>query len=58
MVVEGYYALDAAVEMSQKYGVEMPITKAVYDIIHNGLSPKDAVIALMERDIKNELNFK
>lgn len=58
MVVEGYYALDAAVEMSQKYGVEMPITNAVYDIIHNGLSPKDAVSALMERDIKNELNFK
>ena len=58
MVVEGYYALDAAVEMSRKYGVEMPITSVVYDIIHHGLSPRDAVTALMGRDIKNELNFK
>lgn len=55
MVVEGYHSLEAAVEMSEKYGVEMPITRAVYDVIKNGVAPKAAMLALMQRDIKNEL---
>ncbi|MBQ7291485.1 MAG: NAD(P)-dependent glycerol-3-phosphate dehydrogenase [Clostridia bacterium] len=54
MVVEGYHALEAAMELSVKYGVEMPITAAVYDIIHNNRAPQDAINALMTRDIKNE----
>lgn len=55
MVVEGYHALEAAVALSEKYDVEMPITQAVYDIIQNGVSPEDALRALMARDIKSEL---
>ncbi len=55
MVVEGYYALEAAMELTKKYGVEMPITEAVYDIIKNGKAPKDAMLELMTRDIKNEI---
>ncbi len=56
MVVEGYHALEAAMALSKKYEVEMPITAAVYDIIKNGVSPDDAMISLMNRDIKNELD--
>lgn len=56
MVVEGYHALEAAVALSKKYDVEMPITAAVYDIIKNGKAPKDAMYDLMTRDIKNELD--
>lgn len=55
MVVEGYHALEAAMELSKKYDVELPITEAVYKIIHNGLSPKEAMLALMVRDLKSEL---
>lgn len=55
MVVEGYYALEAAVALSQKHGIEMPITEAVYDIIKNGCSPDEAMQRLMNRDLKNEL---
>ena len=33
MVVEGYHALEAAIELSEKYRVEMPITRAVYEVI-------------------------
>ena len=55
MVVEGYYALEAAVALSKKYGVEMPITEAVYDVIKNGKGVKDAMLALMNRNIKSEL---
>ena len=57
MVVEGYHALCAAMELSEKYSVDMPITRAVYDVIHNGISPYVAIRALMTRDLKNEINF-
>ncbi|MBR4072193.1 MAG: NAD(P)-dependent glycerol-3-phosphate dehydrogenase [Clostridia bacterium] len=56
MVVEGYHALEAAIALSKKYDVEMPITEAVYDVIKNGVSPDDAMRTLMARDIKNELD--
>ena len=54
MVVEGYYALEAAMELSRKYGVEMPITAAVYEVIHHGVTPTDAISRLMNRKLKNE----
>ena len=54
MVVEGYYALGAAMELCGKYNVEMPITEAVYDIIFRGITPKEAMIRLMSRDLKDE----
>ena len=56
MVVEGYHALEAAMELSKKHGVELPITEAVYDVIKNGKNPKDAMLALMTRDMKSELD--
>lgn len=55
MVVEGYYALEAAVALAEQYGVELPITQAVYDIIKSGLSPREAMLSLMNRDLKSEL---
>jgi len=55
MVVEGYYALEAAMELSQKYEVELPITKAVYSVIKQGVSCKEAMRALMTRELKSEL---
>ncbi len=55
MVVEGYHALEAAMELSKRYGVEMPITAAVYDVIKNGRSVNEAMLALMNRDIKSEV---
>ena len=55
MVVEGYHALRAAVALSEKYGVELPITNAVYSVIVDGVTPRDAMVALMSRDMKSEL---
>lgn len=57
MVVEGYHALEAALELSRKYSVEMPIVSAVNDVINNGVPPVTAIRALMTRDVKNELNL-
>lgn len=56
MVVEGYHALEAAMELSRKLEVEMPITEAVYRVIKEGESAKDAMLSLMNRNIKSELD--
>lgn len=55
MVVEGYHALEAAICLTREYGVEMPITEAVYDVIFRGVTPKEAMVRLMSRDFKNEV---
>ncbi len=55
MVVEGYHALEAAMELSKKYSVEMPITEAVYNVIKGGVTPREAMMALMSRELKNEI---
>ena len=56
MVVEGYHALEAAMELSKKHAVELPITEAVFRVIKDGLSPEEAMHALMTRDLKSELD--
>lgn len=54
MVVEGIVATEVAYKLSESVGVEMPITKAIYSILYNGISAKDAVEELMARDGKCE----
>lgn len=56
MVVEGYHALEAAMQLSRKLEVEMPITEAVYRVIKEGESVRDAMLSLMNRNIKSELD--
>ncbi|QVL57642.1 MAG: NAD(P)-dependent glycerol-3-phosphate dehydrogenase [Simkaniaceae bacterium] len=54
MVVEGAYTCVSALELSKKTGVDMPITKAVHEIIYEGINPKEAVGALLLREVKQE----
>ncbi|MCB1107774.1 MAG: NAD(P)-dependent glycerol-3-phosphate dehydrogenase [Chlamydiia bacterium] len=54
MVVEGAYTCVSALELSVKTGVDMPITEAVHAIIYEGISPKEAVEALLNRAVKQE----
>lgn len=55
MVVEGINAIPAAVELAQRYRVEMPIVAAVDAVVNHGADPREAVTALMNRDKKMEL---
>jgi glycerol-3-phosphate dehydrogenase (NAD(P)+) len=55
MVVEGINAIPAAIALADKYGVEMPIIRAVDGIVNHGRSPEEAVAYLMGRDYKTEL---
>ncbi|MBQ8525355.1 MAG: NAD(P)H-dependent glycerol-3-phosphate dehydrogenase [Clostridia bacterium] len=55
MVVEGINTTCAAKELADKLGVEMPIVNAAYEVLYNGLSPRDAVTTLMIRTKKDEI---
>jgi len=55
MVVEGMYTTEAAYELAQKVGVEMPITEQIYQVIKEKTDPKEAVSALMTRQKKHEI---
>ena len=39
MVAEGYYAVIGIKALKDELGVDMPITEAVYNILHEGISP-------------------
>lgn len=54
MVVEGINALPAAIKLSEKYGIEMPIITAIDKVINHGANPKETVTALMKRDKRSE----
>ena len=50
MTIESIDNIDVAYKLAKKYGVEMPIVNAVYDVLYNGLNPKTAVENLMTSD--------
>ena len=53
-VVEGVMAAEAVHEVAEKLDIEMPICHQVYRILYEGASPREAVGALMRRDLKSE----
>ena len=54
MVVEGVNALPAAIQLCEKYGMEMPLIRAVQQVIMDGADPKEIVQNLMGRKLKRE----
>lgn len=53
-VVEGINALPATRRLAKKYGVEMPIVEGVAAILDGRLAARNALAALMNRDLKQE----
>lgn len=53
-VVEGYYSCRAALQLSEKTGIPMPITEGLYKLLHNELKIEDAIPYLMQRAVKEE----
>jgi glycerol-3-phosphate dehydrogenase (NAD(P)+) len=49
MIAEGVFNSRTAWEAAQRLGIEMPITEAVYRVIHEGHDPREAVEALLAR---------
>ena len=56
MVAEGIKTAESVYHLSIKLGVEMPIVHAVYHILYKELSPQEAVMQLMTRDLKHEFD--
>jgi glycerol-3-phosphate dehydrogenase (NAD(P)+) len=53
-VTEGVYTAQAALSLAAQYKVDMPITAAVNDCIHSGVSVDSAIEALLNRRYKEE----
>ena len=52
--IEGIHTVNALYHLSQNRKVDMPITEQVYEIVHNGKDPEQAVKALIQRGPKAE----
>ena len=57
MVAEGVKTTKSVYNWAKKLQIEMPITESVYQVLFEGLSPKDGVYKLMTREQKEEITF-
>jgi glycerol-3-phosphate dehydrogenase (NAD(P)+) len=53
-VAEGYWTARVVADRARELGVEMPLAGAVARVLYDGMPPREAVRALMERDPKAE----
>jgi len=53
-VVEGVYAAKSVHEVATREGIELPICEQVYRILYEGITPDEAVSALLNRSLKPE----
>jgi len=54
-VAEGFFTAAACWELSQKLGVDMPITEQVFQVLHKARPLREAVLLLLTRESKDEL---
>ena len=53
-LAEGYYTVKALVLLGQRYGVELPISRAVYDILYRQAAPRAVLDGLLRRGLTEE----
>ncbi len=53
-VVEGIQTAQEVHILAQQHGIEMPISEQVYNVLHQGKSPENAVKSLLAREQKTE----
>lgn len=56
-VIEGIGTSETIYALAQDNNVDMPITEQVYRVLHEGLSPREAVKILMDRTPKPENDY-
>ena len=54
MTIESIDNIEVAYKLGKMYGIDMPIVNSVYDVLYNGLEPREGVKRLMTRDKKFE----
>lgn len=53
-VAEGVPTTDAAHRLSSKLGIDMPITEQVYQVLYEGKEPREVILDLMRRSLRDE----
>ena len=53
-VAEGVNACRSVVRLAERFGVEMPICRAVHRVLFEGQEPREAVVGLMTRELRFE----
>lgn len=53
-LAEGYYTVKAMLNLGKNYGVELPICRAVYEILYKDKYAKEVLNELFTRSLKNE----
>jgi glycerol-3-phosphate dehydrogenase (NAD(P)+) len=56
MVAEGVRTTTAALALGEQYGVELPIAAQMAEVLAGRLTPRDAVVTLMVRPQRDELD--
>lgn len=54
MTIESIDNIEVTYKLAKKYNVEMPIVDTVYNVLFNGLDPREGVNILMTRTLKAE----
>ena len=54
MTIESIDNIEVAYKLAKKFDIEVPIINTVYEVLFNKLDPREAVIILMTRDLKEE----
>ncbi len=54
LLAEGYYTARSLVELADRYGVELPICRAVYNFLWEGANVEEEINKLFHRSIKEE----
>ena len=49
-----FVAADGGLRLAQRLGVDMPVTGTMYSVLYEGFAPREAVQALMGRQLKEE----
>jgi glycerol-3-phosphate dehydrogenase (NAD(P)+) len=57
MVAEGVKTAKSVYNLSRKLDVDMPISREVYRILYENVSPREALFRLMTRDLKAEVDI-
>lgn len=53
-LAEGYFTVKALLNLEAQTGVELPISRAVYQVLYEGADPRETVDSLFHRSLKME----
>lgn len=55
-LAEGYATAAAVMALADRYGVELPICRAVYRVLYKNAAPAEELVSLFNRSLKREWN--